>query len=325
MARSTASIICLLLFAAFAVGCSRKPSSPVCIAGSTLQGGKCKAQRAIAQHVPFRAGFETRVQQAFHGYLSHKGDLAFSVDLKCDEGVPITASRAGVVWSLKEDSNSGCGDASCMDDANFVILDHGDGTYGEYYHLRHLGVLVEEGQSVCRGQVIAICGNTGFSTGPHLHFAVTDATRRTVPFQFVESQRWRRFGFPLPDANIVSQNRVDARCGEQEASSLSRDAFAHHGIVLDHEIPLMLRDRGPRKLKGRYYGDHKKIALHRKSTKGGSWLDQCVEVEPNGDFELEYSWPHDRWSAGRYWLMVTGANDKCLAPGWNWSYKLWLR
>lgn len=290
-----------------------------------MSGGKCKPHRAKAHYLPFREGFQARVQQAFHGYLSHKDDLAYSVDFQCDPGTPIVASQDGVVWSVKEDSDVGCGDRSCVNDANYVILDNGDGTYSEYYHLRHLGALVEEGQGVCRGQVIALCGNTGFSTGPHLHFSVTDTTRRTVPFQFVESRHQLGFGFPIPDANIVSKNRRRPECDEPTASSLGRDAFAHHGIVLDRPMPLMVRDRDQQVMRGRYFGNHPRVAIHRKSTKGGSWLDQCVPVGPGGRFELEIAWPRDRWSPGRYWVMLTGADEECHAPGWNWSYKLWLR
>ncbi len=317
-----ASVVLALTLAG---ACASKPSSPVCLGGSALRGGHCRAQEAGLHHLPFREGFETRVQQAFHGYLSHKDDLAYSVDLKCEEGVPIVASRAGIVWDVKEDSTNGCGDASCIDDANYVIIDNGDGTYSEYYHLRHLGVLVEEGQTVCPGQVVAVCGNTGFSTGAHLHFSVTDTTRRTVPFQFVEARRSHDFGFPIPDTKLTSRNRVRPHCGTPETSSLGKDAFTHHGIVLRDELPTTVRDHGVQKLRGRYFGDHPKVALHRKSTKGGAWLDQCVDVDANGDFELEYAWPHEAWGAGRYWLMMTGAGKDCLAPGWSWSYKMWLR
>lgn len=325
MRTSGLQTIGVCLAGALLASCAARPSSPVCLGGSALRGGRCKAVEAAPHNLPFREGVKTRVQQAFHGYLSHKDDLAYSVDFKCEEGVPITASRDGVVWELKEDSNVGCADATCMEDANYVILDNGDGTYSEYYHLRHLGVLVEEGQEVCAGQVIGICGNTGYSTGAHLHFAVTDATRRTVPFQFRESQRSHNYGFPIPDATLVSRNRTRSHCKAPRTSSLGRDAFTHHGVVLRDQLPTTIKDRGMTRLRGRYFGDHPKIALHRKSTKGGSWLDQCVEVDKNGDFELEYGWPHDAWAGGHYWLMITGAGKDCLAPGWSWSYKMWLR
>jgi murein DD-endopeptidase MepM/ murein hydrolase activator NlpD len=212
-----------------------------------------------------------------------------------------------------------------MDQANYVVIDHGDGTYGEYYHLRQFGVLVEEGEHVCAGDVVAICGNTGYSTGPHLHFAVTDLTRRTVPFQFRESRVQRDYGFPVPDSRLVSMNQRRSRCPDDGYSSFGEDAFAHQGVVLDEGFSTVITERGKRRISGTFYGDHPRIALHRKSTRGGAWLDQCVEVDDDGEFEFEVEWPMDRFSPGTYWLMITGASDDCLAPGWAWSYKARVR
>lgn len=307
------------------VACSGRPGAPVCVGGATLDGGRCVSQRAPAHHLPFRDGFQTRVMQGFHGYMSHKEDLAYSVDFKCEEGAAVAASRNGVVWAVKEDSDTGCADPACMDQANYVILDHGDGTYSEYYHLRHLGVLVEEGDPVCSGQVIGICGNTGYSTGAHLHFALTDLTRRTVPVQFDEARRQQRFGFPLPNASLVSTNRMKSRCRETEYSRMGRDAFAHHGIILRDELPTVITDRTATRVRGRFYGDHARVAIHRKRSGGAAWLDQCVEVDDDGDFEFDISWPLDRFGSGTYWFMLTGAGEECLAPGWAWSYKVRVR
>ena len=65
---------------------------------------------------------------------------------------------------------------------------HDDGTTGEYYHLMQGGALVEVGESVQRGQLIARSGNTGHTTMPHLHFAVYRATTwgntQSIPVRF---------------------------------------------------------------------------------------------------------------------------------------------
>ncbi|MGN6104983.1 MAG: M23 family metallopeptidase, partial [Kofleriaceae bacterium] len=70
---------------------------------------------------------------------------------------------------------------------NFVLVLHDDGTLGEYMHLAPASVSVKPGQRVERGQRLALSGNTGFSSTPHLHFQVMTAgddgvSARSFPF-----------------------------------------------------------------------------------------------------------------------------------------------
>jgi murein DD-endopeptidase MepM/ murein hydrolase activator NlpD len=71
---------------------------------------------------------------------------------------------------------------------NFVLILHDDGTLGEYQHLSPSGIEVAPGHHVARGQPIALSGNTGFSSTPHLHFQVMTAgddgvSARSFPFR----------------------------------------------------------------------------------------------------------------------------------------------
>lgn len=93
----------------------------------------------------------------------------FALDFQIPIGTNITASRAGQVLHIEErwiDGNRTAGQA------NYVYVMHSDGTVAEYYHLTKNGVLVNIGDNVQKGQVIAFSGDTGPSNGPHLHFVL---------------------------------------------------------------------------------------------------------------------------------------------------------
>ena len=91
------------------------------------------------------------------------GDILFhlGIDFAADEGTPITAAADGTV--VKTGFDSECG--------NYLILLHENGAATYYFHCRD--ILAEEGQKVKNGEQIATVGNTGKSTGPHLHFGVS--------------------------------------------------------------------------------------------------------------------------------------------------------
>ena len=312
-----------LAFAVFATGCKPwQTTPPVCISGAKLgPGGRCSSQRAPVHRLPFQAGFETKVMQAYHGFRTHKKDLAYSVDYKCASGTPVVASRKGIVWAIREDSNTGCNDPSGVSDGNYVVIDHGDGTFSEYHHLQQFGALVEPGEQVCAGSVVGLCGTTGYSSGPHLHFALTDVTHRTVPTRMPASSG--RYPFVVPEKTYVSENAPDGPCRSTDYSRMPTDAFAHHGIVLDETLPMVVERGATRStIAGRYFGDHPQVAVHRKPTDGGEWIDECIPVDEEDHFAATLTWPKSEIDEGLYWFMVTGADEKCRAPGWAWSYKL---
>lgn len=82
------------------------------------------------------------------------------IDLAAPIGTPVYASRDGVVSSVRVARGYG----------NLVVINHGNGYETRYAHLNRSFVRV--GQNVRKGELIAHIGNTGVSTGPHLHFEI---------------------------------------------------------------------------------------------------------------------------------------------------------
>lgn len=79
-------------------------------------------------------------------------------------------------------------DLKYRNDGNYIIIDHGDGTFAEYMHLERNSSLVRLGQRVTAGTPIGLSGMTGYATAPHLHFDVFHAldgqNRITLPMRF---------------------------------------------------------------------------------------------------------------------------------------------
>ena len=100
-----------------------------------------------------------RITQGLHG---HNG-----IDFGAKRGSPIHAAAGGTVIIARNSGwNGGYG--------NYVVITHNNGTQTLYAHLTN--AIVSSGQSVSQGQVIGYAGNTGKSTGNHLHFEVRGAT-----------------------------------------------------------------------------------------------------------------------------------------------------
>ena len=103
------------------------------------------------------------------GYGWRWGRMHKGVDIAAPIGTPIIAAAPGVV--VKAGWNSG-------GYGNLVDIQHTDGTVTRYGHNKR--VLVRAGQIVQQGQQISEMGNTGFSTGPHLHFEVHPMGKKAV-------------------------------------------------------------------------------------------------------------------------------------------------
>lgn len=119
---------------------------------------------------PVGSGFGFRADPFTHRAALHTG-----LDFPADPGTPILAAAGGVVLSAGPHPQYG----------QLVELDHGNGLVTRYAHTSKM--LVKPGDLVKRGQTIAAVGNTGRSTGPHLHFEVLVEGVQQNPARFLSA------------------------------------------------------------------------------------------------------------------------------------------
>lgn len=140
--------------------------------------------------LPFETGKTHLVFQGYNGKFSHQNEFSLDLDLKLGENV--LAAREGTVVDVVNTNTQSCPNISCAKYNNNILIMHSDGTFGVYAHLKYGGTVVKKGDVVEKGQLIGYSGNTGFSSGPHLHFAVfinrIDGSRTFIKTQFKTSK-----------------------------------------------------------------------------------------------------------------------------------------
>ena len=109
-----------------------------------------------------------RLHPISNKYLPHHG-----IDVAAGSGTPITAPGAGKVLRVVRAAGYGL----------MVEIDHGDGIVTRYGHCSK--ILVKAGARIVRGEVIALVGNTGLSTGPHLHYEILYHGVAVDPLTFI--------------------------------------------------------------------------------------------------------------------------------------------
>ena len=144
--------------------------------------------------------------QGYDAKLSHRGAERFTLDFGMPVGTPVHAARDGVVVLVEDSLDRGCAREQCGRFAIFVVVLHADGTTGEYFHLARGSVKVRPGEHVARGQGLALSGNTGFSTAPHLHFGVyrTGHDRTTESLSVRFQTRGGAVGMPRSGAHYLN-------------------------------------------------------------------------------------------------------------------------
>jgi murein DD-endopeptidase MepM/ murein hydrolase activator NlpD len=126
--------------------------------------------------LPFDDGRSFLISQAYGGVMTtHTGpENAHAVDIVMPERTPVVAARAGMVIDIENFHVRGGTEAELLDKANSVTILHDDGTMARYVHL-DAGQYSWIGEQVEAGTHIGYSGNTGYTSGPHLHFVVIRA------------------------------------------------------------------------------------------------------------------------------------------------------
>ncbi|MFJ3199962.1 M23 family metallopeptidase [Streptomyces sp. NPDC086989] len=139
-----------------------------------LVAAQAKAQASVATATKAAARWQKPVSSYTLSATFGKGGTMWShkhsgQDFACPVGTPVKAASAGTVVKA---GPGGGGDGPAY--GNAIVIKHANNTYSQYAHLSKIQVRI--GQKVAKGAQIALSGNTGNSSGPHLHFEI-----RTTP------------------------------------------------------------------------------------------------------------------------------------------------
>ncbi len=134
--------------------------------------GRAMRKMFVKSPLPFFV-VTSRFGMRFHPILGfsakHNG-----VDLRAPVGTPVRATADGIVWRIGYERYKG----------RYIILKHKNGYKTHYYHLSRFGKGIRRFKRVKQKQIIGYTGNTGLSTGPHLHYGISKYGKFLNPLRF---------------------------------------------------------------------------------------------------------------------------------------------
>ncbi len=145
-----------------------------------------KYDAAFQYHLPYSKNAVFTISQGYQGSISHQNK--FALDFSMPSGTTIYLSREGVVLEVVENNTQGCGSQDCAKYDNYIIVQHPDGSFAKYAHIKNDGAIVAQGDVITMGQLIGYTGNTGWTATPTLHFEVfvqKEKERKTIKTNFL--------------------------------------------------------------------------------------------------------------------------------------------
>lgn len=153
-------------------------------------GSRLNKYQDIVNYLPPIKG-KFKITQSFNGKMTHFEKYnKYAVDIAMPEGTPIYAARAGKVILVDDDFYKNTYGTNKKNEANKIIILHDDGSMAIYAHLELEKAKVYPEMNVQAGDLIGYSGNTGYSSAPHLHFAIMYnhlGEETSVPFKFLNS------------------------------------------------------------------------------------------------------------------------------------------
>ena len=143
-------------------------------------------------YLPFQSGKSYKILQGFKGTFTHtKLNNRFALDFQMAVGEKICSVAEGIVVEVVSGYKNGGYSNQWNGFDNYIWVFHPElNLISVYAHLKFKGSLVEVGDRVKANQVIGLSGNTGYSTEPHLHFAMlklnSNKEWEAVSYQFIE-------------------------------------------------------------------------------------------------------------------------------------------
>jgi murein DD-endopeptidase MepM/ murein hydrolase activator NlpD len=262
--------------------------------------------------LPYPKGKAYRIIQGPGGRFSHYGLDQYAWDFAMPVGEVVCATAGGRVVCVQQRFTTKSLEPAARTRANRIIIDHGRGVFSQYLHLKPNSALVREGDLVRRGQPLALSGDTGYSTRPHLHFQVQDALGRSMPIRFVDFQH----GSPREGDECFSQNEQADDFAFAGDSPFPQDAFAPNGVQIGRlDLPgVRLSCDKIYHMTGRLSGTAQKAVVYLMRPEGGLpvW-SQEFPVSAQRSFDVTFSFAGVRATVADWSTELHESNPFALA------------